>query len=1058
MYLMIHDEESIKVVKNICLRDGYLPSVDSYSPVGEDGLPEIEPGIWFKAEVFAGVLVDCTQRVLKWTIEEETISLDTSFVTKDRSDSGVDFSLFTRHLYEGECYDFETGIDDLFDTAASLLENERARSSRGKRKTSFNSSKLIIRILHCHILPAIKLKPTDLWKVEDIYKQQEKVLQGLNAELEKKAQDIDNTKLGIQLKRESMVNELQSISMVEVYPRDILLLLETQIQGDIERKSRELDRAQGEVNQLKEEPKSGDLLLKKRKVRDCIHEKQIHLITVRENVVQVLKTMGRRSNNKASAIKWQPACTRGSEMMDEEIVCTRGNKDLASQYVMYMKVNDLLQEQRNKRFIVTSKLEFIISVRETINEALRDLRSGKESVGFSRDRTKRGRSTDILRHTNIPEEWLTLTEKVGDLLMEGDNPLRKRHQEFVSQIRDKFLAAINVATVMLDRGVEETSRRRQRHRARSLMHKEFKTIVTITGDDDEDIKSQTATILRSRAQSSRSFKRRMDSLVGMPIEEPNKEDDDIQKQIGTEISFLQQQIHAHFDFMSSELQIAIDQFSDTVYYKTWLCYEGHFYRDTMDRIMALYKLNYRQVCNNLEKNASLVTTEDLGIEDRWLMNFFVQEPLEKENLAQRQMEEDGFICWSSPPLAKDNESTATWVQNISPLIGSASSNQSQITGVEVELKTVTRKPEELMGTVPEEEDIPSGLSPDLGGCVDTAKDGLSGTDESNTGANLSGEITVDHASLADADSVAITKESVDDESFGEHKHEADPGFLNPAYLETDIDAFEIEGGNMQNKKNVNSGFVNPMFLVTLDDKFAVDNVVSSESATDSQHPEGAVATRSGYELSRNDQDCSTAVSGREDTDDKDPDPSMDIGNQTEDGDRASMSEQSGTIKPSVLDNGSYSSEESVDFPGDPQRAVTELVQRKLKPNQSRKFMEVFAPAIACVEAILKEYIPLNKLQLMTKCVRTVQKIVAQIQSEISSDSQNVMCCDDFLTIIPLILLHADHTSMAELYPHIILLMDLMAPFLTNGIHSNSLTHFYGAYQILFSMMVVQTKH
>ena len=140
------------------------------------------------------------------------------------------------------------------------------------------------------------------------------------------------------------------------------------------------------------------------------------------------------------------------------------------------------------------------------------------------------------------------------------------------------------------------------------------------------------------------------------------------------------------------------------------------------------------------------------------------------------------------------------------------------------------------------------------------------------------------------------------------------------------------------------------------------------------------------------------------------------------------------------------------------------------------YMEKLAPVIECIDLAIEQNSILEKLKQLTRCLRVLSALIPEIRCQVlnipfakeprspgqrtstssfcdPSGNERGMSADDIVTLLVLVLLNCDGKVVAKLYPHLVMMSDLMAPFLESGVHSYSLVQFHVAYQFLFSKIV-----
>lgn len=170
----------------VTLRDGYIPVVGDHADVttNPESTQHIEPAIWFKVLALDSVVIDCRKRAIMWNSDPETAlgpelkrrgtsQISGSTVDEDQESPLQKRKRISQSMYiGGEFYGFESELDELFDTMQEKLTEFS--------ETSINSVEFyetVMRMLHCHVLPAITMTEEDASRLEHIHNQQENLIQ-----------------------------------------------------------------------------------------------------------------------------------------------------------------------------------------------------------------------------------------------------------------------------------------------------------------------------------------------------------------------------------------------------------------------------------------------------------------------------------------------------------------------------------------------------------------------------------------------------------------------------------------------------------------------------------------------------------------------------------------------------------------------------------------------------------------------------------------------------------------------------------------------------------------
>ena len=108
---------------------------------------------------------------------------------------------------------------------------------------------------------------------------------------------------------------------------------------------------------------------------------------------------------------------------------------------IYMEMHHKIQEEKGKMSALVDRKVLVISVKEAIRSAIDELTSDNETFGVDLDRTGRQRATDVLCRSTIPRQWLTMTEQISNLLT-GYGELAQEFKKFTARVNNVCEAAL----------------------------------------------------------------------------------------------------------------------------------------------------------------------------------------------------------------------------------------------------------------------------------------------------------------------------------------------------------------------------------------------------------------------------------------------------------------------------------------------------------------------------------------------------------------------------------------------------------------------------------------
>ena len=186
MQLFIRSGDLYTEIPSVTLKDGYVPVVGDRKNLNlsSDPVVHIEPAIWFKVLALDSVSIDCTKRAIMWN-SDSAVNEDDSGKRNSKCSSRLTDSFqesdsplqkrkrISQSMYiGGEFYGFESELDELFDTMQATLVDFAENSMNTE-----DFYETVMRLLHCHVLPAITMTEEDSVRLEHVLNQQEHHIQ-----------------------------------------------------------------------------------------------------------------------------------------------------------------------------------------------------------------------------------------------------------------------------------------------------------------------------------------------------------------------------------------------------------------------------------------------------------------------------------------------------------------------------------------------------------------------------------------------------------------------------------------------------------------------------------------------------------------------------------------------------------------------------------------------------------------------------------------------------------------------------------------------------------------
>lgn len=626
-----------KRVCNINLHEGCRPRVGTDSGKTPPESQMLEPAIWFKCLLITYIHVDCDQRRVRFrkisalsTVSDsetwqpdrhtnsssqtngELLTLRTATMREDFNDYRLG-NLSTDSVYEvyddGECYDFDSLIDEFFNQAS---ENLIDFSQGILNESDFNIC--VLKLLHCFILPSVKFVVSDLpilLMAQDyincqVAKAEEQILK------QDKMVFFTESSLKSQRERLFRTENFLKESNVRNCKTEFLSILLKDVEKDILKIDRLLDDYQEKINHVKID--SGDEaepLVNLRKERDTIHQQLANLEHIRENIKNVIIRPVAKKKRKFKKKKLQNVF-----------------------HDIYVEVSKKLNEQKETLQNMCFKKVKIVTVREAIILSIRDVQTVGETVGIEVKIDGSERATDIFDVKLKPDSWKTHEEKVALILSNPKQEACRIHKIFCNRIRDRIKAAIeeyvlfrtetlkNGACMEVKISNTEMELLNQSglssHHARYPLPFDRDSFHASLSNRYSD--SMELPVIRNRgADESFHLDQRMsdvsidDHLHTLPLK--------------SSIDTFRSDIHTHIQNICKNVLPSAFEHSEITFSKLWLIYENHLYHNLMNDIIELYSVAYESVCNNLLNNISKFSISEFVNEGSFSQRFLLGQDL-----------------------------------------------------------------------------------------------------------------------------------------------------------------------------------------------------------------------------------------------------------------------------------------------------------------------------------------------------------------------------------------------------------------------------------------------
>ena len=677
MHLYLRNNRLTREIPGITLRDGCIPvignQVPTFTSAGVDSKNQpvhIEPAVWFKVLILDSITIDCLKRGIKWTSKDTNHrkvssrdSADHECVVKRRP---VKRQLSKTIYSEEEYYNYQSNMDGMFQKAVEVM------TAYGDMKiNTYEFNETLLQLLHCYVLPAIRLSVEDIPLVELAYESMEDLIDEKNKEIVVKNTDIQRQKSALEKLRKTFITELQtSVQQTPPYPSELRCVLLNDLKNDITNAWLDLETSQ----QLVELAKCSACLKKRPNVPNEHDETQVKTIVDGANMVDDTKPVDTYDtsintadlNIELNTLK-RMSCFEfenvdGEQCSEETFPKPRGRSP---------EVNDSctdcssdLEEKRKKRNDHHEQYLRLINARENLSNHKEKTKRNSNSITNVLRSSFRG-----LRRERCPANLLNplhniYIEHVKCLETKKEELLYVTHRKvLITSVKEALRSAlaelrsgsdtfgIDVAKSGSQRATDVL---RQSHipvewqtldeQISNLVSNENCKIGQLHNDFIDRVILQCTTALSSysvdlnKTEGSEESFAVINPLFCMspnkkitydPCQSPgsdsnsdfvviDKSETSDGEDLNQVIQILKEEIHDHFEQMCSMIVTSTESCAEVNFKKIWICYESHFYEVTMTHLLKLYETAYHQTSKNFTGELYKLQAGDLDASDYWI--------------------------------------------------------------------------------------------------------------------------------------------------------------------------------------------------------------------------------------------------------------------------------------------------------------------------------------------------------------------------------------------------------------------------------------------------------
>ena len=507
-------------------------------------------------------------------------------------------------IFEGEgCYDFDIFVDELFDTAGAIVDELEKYGARTDEKGLSETKQKLLRLMHVFILPALKLRESELSNLQTVLSWIEHKHQSIEITIGRKDKTKYNVENSLRQQRERLLlnHDFSSQQYITTCDNEFLQMFLKHLQKDIDSLNSKLLDFDREIKPLRDSVGKTDV----KRLSDWRVERDNALAYI-DRAIEARETIKNVIGRPHVLKKIKPSWRKQSQPF----------------HVIYVDITNRLAEMTKEiQDLIRTKIQ-ISSVREATLLAIAEITEDGESYGFERKAGSFEFETDIYDPKNKPDEWATLSERISDLLKAKPLGYRDSHERFCERIRlkcqcllddSKLFSSSFRETVFIDDtvGNDSTAHGSTAHVPISPATAQ---VLNMLGQESVDRRSALSSshsssisrrdAIRSAARS-RSYSTRF-SFGNIPKEATEA----ICKEVITHISEMAENLAAEL------YKSPVSVIHRSVINKIYICYESHISAELIPVLQDLYEQSYRKQCEGLSRWISSISLSDIGFDDQ----------------------------------------------------------------------------------------------------------------------------------------------------------------------------------------------------------------------------------------------------------------------------------------------------------------------------------------------------------------------------------------------------------------------------------------------------------
>ncbi|XP_071941898.1 uncharacterized protein [Antedon mediterranea] len=417
----------------VSLVDGCIPQflTSKSGHIHKLNVNGLEPALWFKVLVLDAILIDCEFNLIQWTT----------------CDGNCQIGRRVKNKFERCSHSQEINVDEEYYTPDVDLQQGMQLAHQIAAGSKDDIQEDFLQLLHLFILPIIRLHADDVDRVQDILMRQIDVLEKIGKNMDNLSQHRNEVKKTLLSWRQDLCHKhLNSEEAIHSSNADFLQQIYEDLTSDIQNAYVELELCQKKVDDAKKKvrdgPSSISNLARARQLRNQVCQTIANALVVKKAAAVFFKSSKCRKTrdnvvnhitNALYVIEEIKMLFRQRQFQPNHTLSPTEEAYLKTQHD-WKRLRKQLEELQRVKVCATS-------IREALVNTLKELKEGKDSVGFEHSVGGVGRSTDILLPGSYPKEWETLQTQVTTLFEDDSFNLSHVHLLFCNSVNEECRVA-----------------------------------------------------------------------------------------------------------------------------------------------------------------------------------------------------------------------------------------------------------------------------------------------------------------------------------------------------------------------------------------------------------------------------------------------------------------------------------------------------------------------------------------------------------------------------------------------------------------------------------------